>query len=157
MMIRIEIPGHKELQLDHLVLDYNGTLACDGHLITGVEESLNALADNLQIHIVTADTFGKAASRLEGIPCKLSILPAGSQDAAKLEYVKGLGTEFTACIGNGRNDRFMLKEAALGIAVVLEEGAAVEALLSADVVCTSIVSALELLTNPLRLTATLRS
>lgn len=156
-MIRIEIPGHKELQLDHLVLDYNGTLACDGHLITGVKESLNALADNLQIHIVTADTFGKAASRLEGVPCKLSILPAGNQDTAKLEYIKGLSGELTVCIGNGRNDRFMLKEAALGIAVVLEEGAAVEALLSADVVCTSIVSALELLTNPLRLTATLRS
>lgn len=156
-MIKIAIPGHRELHLDHLVLDYNGTLACDGQLIPGVKESLNALADKLQIHIVTADTFGKAKSRLEGVSCKLSILPAGSQDTAKLEYVKGLGAELTACIGNGRNDRLMLKEAALGIAVVLEEGAAVEALASADVVCTRIVSALELFTNPLRLTATLRS
>jgi soluble P-type ATPase len=51
----------------------------------------------------------------------------------------------------------MLKEAALGIAVVQEEGAFAETLMSADVVCTNIVSALGLLTNPLRLIATLRS
>jgi soluble P-type ATPase len=51
----------------------------------------------------------------------------------------------------------MLKEAALGIAVILEEGAAAQTLVSANVVCASIVSALDLLRNPLRLTATLRS
>ena len=51
----------------------------------------------------------------------------------------------------------MLKEAAMGIAVVLKEGTAVSTLISADVVCTSIVDALELLMNPMRLTATLRS
>jgi soluble P-type ATPase len=75
----------------------------------------------------------------------------------KLLYVKDLGFDRTVCIGNGRNDRMMLKEAALGIAVILNEGACVVTLLSADVVCTSIVSALELLIYPLRLTATLRS
>lgn len=31
-MIDIEIPGFAHLQLDHLVLDYNGTLARDGIL-----------------------------------------------------------------------------------------------------------------------------
>jgi soluble P-type ATPase len=51
----------------------------------------------------------------------------------------------------------MLKEAALGIAVLHEEGAASETLLAADVACRSILSALELLTNPLWLKATLRS
>jgi hypothetical protein len=29
-MIEIDIPGYKKLQLKNLVLDYNGTLACDG-------------------------------------------------------------------------------------------------------------------------------
>jgi soluble P-type ATPase len=51
----------------------------------------------------------------------------------------------------------MLEEAALGIAVVLGEGAASRAIDSADVVCTSITSALDLLTNPRRLIASLRS
>ena len=156
-MIEIEIPGYKTLRLKHLVLDHNGTLACDGILINGVKECLEKLADDLQIHILTADTFGKARSQLEGVSCSLSILPTGNQDLGKLDYVKGLGCEHTVCIGNGRNDRLMLKEAVLGIAVVLQEGVSVATLTSADVVCTSIVSALELLRHPLRLTATLRS
>ena len=156
-MIEIKIPGYKTLQLRHIVLDHNGTLAVDGILLSGVKEQLKTLAADLDIHVLTADTFGIAQTQLEGVPCKLSILPQDDQDIGKLEYIKMLGSEHTVCIGNGRNDRLMLKDAALGIAVILEEGTAVETLTSADVVCKDIVSALELLTNPLRLTATLRS
>ena len=156
-MIEIEIPGYKTIQLEHLVLDYNGTLSCDGEMLPGVKTCLNELSKELKIHILTADTFGKAESRLKGIPCEVSILPIENQDLGKLEYVKRLGVLRTVCMGNGRNDRLMLREAILGVVVILEEGAAVETLTAADVLCTSIVSALELLQNPLRLTATLRS
>jgi soluble P-type ATPase len=157
MMIEVAISGYRTLQLEHLVLDYNGTLAVDGEPVPGVTDALKALGERLAVHVVTADTFGKVRSRLKGVPCKLSILPIENQDMGKLEYVKALGAERTVCMGNGRNDRLMLKEAALGVAVILEEGVAVETLIAADVACTSILSALELLTNPLRLTATLRS
>jgi soluble P-type ATPase len=60
-------------------------------------------------------------------------------------------------MGNGRNDRLMLKASALGIVVLQGEGAAFETIASADVLCTDILSALSLLSNPLRLIATLRS
>jgi soluble P-type ATPase len=156
-MIEIDIPGYKKLRLKYIVLDYNGTLGCDGEIIDGVAARLESLAKKLEIHVVTADTFGIARSKLQGLPCELSILPEKNQDIAKRDYVKRLGSGSTACIGNGRNDRLMLKEAALGIAVILEEGAAVKAVEEADVICTSIISALELLSNPLRLVATLRS
>ena len=156
-MKEYKIPGYKPLTLKHLVLDYNGTLAVDGQLEDGVRECLEALSQDFQIHVITADTFGKVASGMEGIPCKVSILPAENQDTGKLEYTRQLGADHTVCIGNGRNDGLMLKAAALGMAVILGEGAAVSTVLSADVVCTSIVAALELLLNPLRLTATLRS
>ena len=156
-MIKIDIPGYRTIELEHLVLDHNGTLARDGILIKGVRKCLGILSAELMIHVLTADTFGKASSQLEGIPCTLSILPEETQDIGKLEYVKKLGLKKSVCIGNGRNDKLMLKESALGIAVVLDEGGAVETLISADIVCTSIISALELLTHPLRLTATLRS
>lgn len=155
--MEIDIPGYRRFQIKHLVLDYNGTLAFDGYIMEGVKESMEAISDRIQIHVLTADTFGKARSRMEGFPCSVSILPAKNQDLGKLSYVKHLGPEQTACIGNGRNDRLMLKEAALGIAVILGEGAAVESLLAADIVSTDIVAALELFAHPLRLTATLRS
>jgi soluble P-type ATPase len=156
-MIEVAIPGYRKQEIEHLVLDYNGTLACDGELIDGVREGLQILADRLKVHVLTADTFGRARSRLEGIPCELSVLPVKNQEIGKLTYVRRLGPANAVCIGNGRNDQLMLKESALGICVILAEGAAVETLLAADVVCTSIVSALALLTHPLRLTATLRS
>lgn len=156
-MIQVTVPGYGDLTLAHLVLDFNGTLACDGRLIPGVRQGLQVLAERLQIHVLTADTFGGAAAALNGIPCAVSILPDDGQGTGKLAYVEALGPGATASVGNGRNDRLMLKASALGIAVVQDEGAALEALLAADIVCPGIVSALDLLANPNRLVATLRA
>ena len=156
-MIEIKIPGNKILQLEHLVLDYNGTIAFDGALIDGVKACLAELSQMLTIHVITADTFGSVKKALEDIDCKLAIIPLDHQDVAKLEYVENLGCEQTVSMGNGVNDRLMIKASALGVAVIQGEGAAFETLASADVVCTDILSALSLLSNPLRLIATLRS
>ena len=156
-MIEIDIPGYDRLHIAHLVVDYNGTIAMDGGLIKGVVERFTVLAQQLTVHVVTADTFGSAALQLTGLPVSLRLLPPGSQDMAKLHYAEKLGAERTACVGNGRNDVLMLKKAALGIAVVQAEGAASAALQAADVVATDIATALDLLIHPLRLIATLRS
>jgi hypothetical protein len=32
-LVEVAVPGTKPLLLEHLVLDFNGTLACDGELI----------------------------------------------------------------------------------------------------------------------------
>jgi soluble P-type ATPase len=156
-MIKLEIPGWETLRLEHLVLDYNGTLACDGDLLIGVRSRLEDLVKQLQIHVLTADTFGKAHAALNGIQCHLCVLPPRHQDAAKLSYVQKIGSENTACIGNGRNDRLMLKAAALGVLIVGNEGAATDTLMASDVVTPNIAAALDLLLHPLRLVATLRS
>jgi soluble P-type ATPase len=155
-MIEIDIPGNKILQLEHLVLDYNGTIAFDGALIDGVKKCLTELSQELTIHVITADTFGSVKKALKDIDCKLAVIPLEHQDVAKLEFVEKIGCEKTVSMGNGLNDRLMLKSSALGIAIVSGEGAAFETLASADVVCTDILSALSLLIQPLRLMATLR-
>jgi len=156
-MIEVTVPGYKRLKLDHLVLDYNGTLAVDGILADGVRQMLTCLAPKLEIHVVTADTFGKVAEGMAGIPCTVSVLPPGDQAQGKLDYIRQLGCERVVAGGNGRNDRLMLESAALGFAVILPEGTAVETLVAADVVFTDIAHALAFLDNPLRMTATLRS
>ncbi|OPZ75389.1 MAG: hypothetical protein BWY80_00176 [Firmicutes bacterium ADurb.Bin456] len=53
-MITLALPGNKPVYFKHLVLDYNGTPACDGSLIAGVEKKLNQLAELLDVHILTA-------------------------------------------------------------------------------------------------------
>jgi len=156
-MIAIDIPGFGPLEIEHLVLDYNGTLALDGELLPGVAGALMELSRLVGIHVLTADTFGRAASKLEGIPCVLHVLPPDAQDKAKARYVSDLGAGVAASVGNGRNDALMLSESRLGIAVVGGEGASSQAILAADVVVGEIAAAFGLLLNPLRLTATLRT
>jgi soluble P-type ATPase len=156
-MLETIIPGHKTLLLSYLVLDYNGTIACDGRLIPGVRQRLEELSKSVSIHILTADTFGSVQKEMTGIPCEVVVIGKENQTQAKADFVRQLGSEKTVSVGNGRNDALMLKETVLGIAVIQEEGAAVETLLAADVVTQSILDALDLLLHPLRLTATLRS
>ena len=155
-MLLIEIPGAPPLTLEHLVLDYNGTIALDGKLLPGVAERLVALQDQLILHVLTADTFGTVAQELKGVPCRLAVIPPGNQAEAKLAYVQQLGPEKCVCIGNGRNDQLMLAAAALGVAVIGGEGAAGSTLQAATVVTCEITAALDLLLQPQRLAATLR-
>jgi len=156
-MFEIKIPGHGILNLSHLILDYNGTIACDGYLLQGVKERLADLSTSLDVHVLTADTFGSVKKALSDISCHVKIIPIEDQAQAKLDYVQLLGLENCVCMGNGRNDRLMLKNAALGVAVVQAEGGAADAILAADIVVGNILDALDLLRHPLRLTATLRS
>lgn len=155
-MIEINIPDFGQLRLEHLVLDYNGTLALDGNLLDGVNQLLDRLNDHLHIHILTADTFGSVRQQFAGSPCTIHVLSAGNEEKGKADYIRRLGVQATVCIGNGRNDRLMLEEAALGIGVIQQEGGSLQALLHADIIIADILDALNLLLVPQRLIATLR-
>ncbi|THB79583.1 MAG: ATPase P [Desulfobulbaceae bacterium] len=155
-MLEITVPGYKTLLLEHLVLDYNGTIGCDGFLMEGLSEQFEALSPLLSIHVITADTHGFAASQLADLPCQLTILPEGQQDQAKRSFVQTLGTQKVVAIGNGRNDRLMLETAEIGIAVIAPEAVSTESLATADIVTLDIFTAMELLSKPARLIATLR-
>lgn len=156
-MITIDIPGGRSLRLAHLVLDYNGTMACDGVLIDGVHNRLDVLSRHLKIHVITADTFGTVKEQLIDAPCEVIILEPQQQDVGKLRYVENLGANESVCIGNGQNDWRMLDAAGLGIVTLQQEGMAYAAWQAADVVVLSINDALDLLLKPKRLIATLRS
>jgi P-type E1-E2 ATPase len=153
MTLRVDVPGHEPLSLEHLVLDVNGTLANRGELIEGVAERLAAVTGILQVHLLSADTFGT----LQAIAARLGAreTPIATGDD-KLRFVHELGAARCAAVGNGANDTAMLKAAALGIAVVGPEGAAGSALAAANVACTSILDALDLLLDERALVATLR-
>ncbi len=156
-MLEITIPSRGVLHLSHLVLDYNGTLALDGALIEGVGERIRELGKHLDVHVITADTYGDVEGRLAELPVTLSTLTDHLQDEAKQRYVRTLSARECVTIGNGRNDALMLAEAVLGIGVIQGEGLSRHALDSSDVVCPDINSALDLLLQPKRLIATLRN
>lgn len=155
-MLKIDIPGFGLVQLEHLVSDFTGTLSVDGRLLSGVRSQLNEIAKFLKVHILTADTFGKVKTELEGVNCEIHILTGEDHDVQKEEYVKKLGAENVVAFGNGNNDRRMLKAACIGIAVSQGEGCATDAIMAADIHVPSANFGLDLLLHPKRCKATLR-
>ena len=155
-MIGLTIPGRGSYALKHLVLDLNGTIALGGEIIQGVDEKLQVLSGLLSISIVTADTHGSAQRLEESLRLTIHKIDTDKEQVQKLKIVQQLGAENTVSIGNGANDVLMLKESALGICVLGQEGASVEAIMNSDLVVPDINAALELLINTDRLIATLR-
>ena len=159
-MIELNIPSRGNLRLAHVVLDVNGTIAKDGRLLDKVAKPLAGLRDRLTIHLLTADTYGKQ----DNIDLMLGMratrirasAEAGDEADQKAAYVRQLGAESVVAIGQGVNDAEMLAVAAIGVAVLGDEGLAVVTLLKADIVAANIFDALNLLEYPTRLVATLR-
>ncbi len=155
-MFKLAIPGFGILRLEHLVSDFTGTLSVDGKLIPGVKRRLNKISRLVKVHILTADTFGRAKAELQGVACEMHILTGKNHDKQKESYVNRLGAERVISFGNGNNDRKMLKAARVGVAVCLGEGCATDSIKSADIFATSITDGLDLILNPKRMKATLR-
>jgi soluble P-type ATPase len=155
-MLEIDIPGFGPVRLEHLVSDFTGTLSVDGMLLPEVEVRLNKLSEIMKIHILTADTFGKAKDELKNVKCDMHILSGENHDVQKKAFVEKLGAVSVVALGNGKNDRKMLKAAKVGIAVTEGEGCAVDAILAADIHVRSALDGLDLLLNAKRCKATLR-
>ena len=153
----IDIPGRETVEIQHVIFDYNGTIAIDGKLITDVKDKINQLADRVQFHVITADTYGTVAAELDGVNCTLVNLSSSAQFKRKTEYLSHLGADHTLSVGNGYNDKALLKQSRLGIALIQAEGVCTETLLNSDIVCLSIMDVFAYLETPNRLKATLRS
>lgn len=155
-MFTITIPGREELNLQYLVLDFNGTIALDGKLQQGVLQRLELLSQQLAIFILTADTFGTAAAQCCNLPVTLHLLQSSDHTQEKGAFVAHLGGAHVVSFGNGQNDLEMLRQSALRIGVLGEEGCAAGMFQIADLIVPGINQGLELLLYPQRLVATLR-
>ena len=74
-----------------------------------------------------------------------------------MTYGEVHGAQRVVALANGRNDRLMLAEAALGIGIVGDEGLAAETLFASDIVVRHVADAFDLLLEPRRLIASLRT
>lgn len=156
MAIKLTVQGRAPLVLNRVLMDFNGTLAKDGQLVTGVASRLHALSRELSLHVLTGDLHGSARQALSAISCTVDIVSPENQAIAKAQVLDQFGTAGSVVIGNGLNDVMILRNATLSIAVDNGEGLAVEAMMAADIVCHGIVPTLDLLLNPSRLVGTLR-
>ena len=156
MSKRIDIAGWGNIDIENIVIDLNGTIATDGRIPPDVKEKIKSLTKIAKIYILTADTQETANEEASGMSVELIKIPEESSKMKKFEFLKTLNLELTVVIGNGSNDQLTLKEAALGIAVLGDEGVSVSAIKNADIVVKSTHDALDLLLKPKRLIATLK-
>lgn len=155
-MLRVEIPGWKDLEFENLALDMNGTMAIDGIIPTNVRKRISELAKTLSIYLLSADTHGTLEEQTTGLPAQVVRIRPKQEAEQKRDFTLKLRSDKTVAIGNGANDVLMLKEASLSILVLGSEGAVASAIQEADIIVPSAQDALDLLLKPSRLRASLR-
>ena len=156
-MIEILVPGLKPFEITQVVVDYNGTIAVDGKIPMELKAKLAKLSKLVPITVLTADTHGTAKAECEPLGLAVRTFPQESAAACKKEIVKELGPDNVACLGNGFNDIPMFKIARLSIGVLDVEGMCGALLPHATILCRSSAEAIDLLLNPKRIIADLRT
>ena len=154
-MITIQRPGKDPLEIEFILIDFEGTLACDRRIHPKAKDKINLLSKRTKIFILSKGEKEVIEESLKKVKAEVIYPPEGEASQRKLELLNRLGRERTVAIGNGVDDAPMIEEAVLGICVMSKEGAAGEALRKADVVVTNILDALDFLLKPLRQRATL--
>jgi len=154
-MITIQRPGQELLEIDFILIDFEGTLASDRRVHPKVKERINLLSKRTKIHILAKGEKERVEEGLKKVKAEIVYLMEGKPSQQKLDLLRQLGAARTVAIGNGMDDVLMIGEAGFGICVLGKEGACSESMKKADVVFMNILDALDFLLKPLRQKATL--
>jgi P-type E1-E2 ATPase len=155
-MITVPIPGWGELSVEYLMLDFNGTAAVDGKLKKDVRDAIEKISRYIKVFIITADSYDSVDAELAAINVTFIKVNKNASGEEKAKVVRELGPEKVVAIGNGSNDAAMLKEAALGIAVIGDEGCSSAVMKESVILVTDTVKACGLVMHPERILATIR-
>lgn len=157
-MIMVNIPGYKSIKIENVVFDFNGTIAEDGILLNEVKEKIKELKNKeINIFIVTSDTYGTVIEQCNNLPVKVQVFNKENASQDKKKIVEKLGRDITAAIGNGRNDVEMFKNSIMSVAVIGREGCFAKAAFEADIIVNNPIDAIDLLIKHSRIKATLRT
>ena len=154
-MISIERPGQNNLEIEFILIDFEGTLASDRRVHPKAKDKINLLSKRTQIYILTKEQKEHVEEILKKVKAEIIYLMEGKSSQQKLDLLRQLGAARTVAIGNGVDDAPMIEEAGLGICIMGKEGTFSEAMKKADVVFMNILDALDFLLKPLRQKATL--
>jgi soluble P-type ATPase len=171
-MISIERPAQSNIEIEFVLIDFEGTLASDRQVHPKAKDKINLLSKRTKIYILVnppTPPFNKGGKggilakekrevveeKLRKVKAEIAYLEKGDASQRKLDLLRNLGAMRCVAIGNGVDDAPMIQEAGFGICILGKEGASSEALKNADVVFVDILDALDFLLKPLRQKATL--
>jgi soluble P-type ATPase len=149
-MIILQRPGRTHLEIEFILLNFEGTLATDRRIHPKAKDKLNLLSKRTNIYILTKGEQEAIQEILKKVKAEVVYFEEGEVSQGKLDLLRQLGATKTVAIGNGVDDVPMIEEAGLGICIIDVEGASGEAIKKADVVFTNILDALDFLLKPMR-------
>jgi soluble P-type ATPase len=156
-MITILRPGQEPLEIESILIDFEGTLASDRRVHPKTKDKINLLSKRTKIYILTTTSKESLLEVLKKVKAEIIVLMEGRTSQGKLDLLHQLDPRRAVAIGNGSDDAQMIEEAGLGICILGKEGTAVETLKKAYLVFPTILDALDFLLKPLRQKATLGS
>ena len=154
-MIHIERPGQEPLEIDVILIDFEGTLASDRRVHPKAKDKINLLSKRVRAYILAKEEKERVMEVLKWVKAEIIFLKEEETSLEKLNLLRQLGAGRAAAIGNGADDALMVDEAGLGICVIGREGMAGETMQKADLVFPDIVDALDFFLKPLRQKSTL--
>jgi soluble P-type ATPase len=154
-MISIQRSGLPTIEIDFILLDFEGTVASDRRVHPKVKDKINLLSKRAKIYILARGEKEAVEDMLRNVKAETVYFKEGRVSQEKLDFIRRLGTERTIAVGNGADDALMIAEAGIGICVISKEGTSTEMLRHAKVVFSNILDALDFMLKPLRQTTTL--
>jgi soluble P-type ATPase len=154
-MLYIERPGQNNVEIEFILVDFEGALASDRRVHPKAKDKINILSKRTKIYILAKEKNEVVEARLRKVKAEITYLTEGQASQKKLDLLRNLGAMRCVAIGNGTDDAQMIQEAGFGMCILGKEGASSEALKNADVVFVDILDALDFLLKPLRQKATL--
>jgi soluble P-type ATPase len=154
-MITIQRPGQNNLEIDSILLDFEGTLVSDRRVHPKTKDKINLLSKRTKIYILTKGEKEGVEEALKKVKAEIVYLEEGKSSQQKLDLLRQLGVSRTVAIGNGVDDAPMMEEAGFSLCVIGKVGTFSETMKKADVVFMNILDALDFLLKPLRQKATL--
>ena len=154
-MILLQRPGQDPLEIEFIMLNFEGTLATDGRVHPKAKDKINLLSKRARIFIFTTGEKESVSAVLRNVKAEVVYLREGEASRGKLDLLQQLGPRRAVAIGSGMSDIEMIQNSGLGIGVMSREGTLSEVIGKADLVFMTVVDALDFLLKPLRQRATL--
>lgn len=154
-MITIHRPGQGDLEIEFILIDFEGTLASDRRVHPKAKDKINLLSKRTKIYILTKEEKERVEETLKKVKAEIIYLNEGESLQKKLDLLRRVGAARTVAVGNGVDDAPVLEESGLGLCILGKEGSSSEAMKKSDLVFMNILDALDFLLKPLRQNATL--
>ena len=154
-MILLQRPGQDPLEIEFIMLNFEGTLATAQRVHPKAKDKINLLSKRARIFIFTTGEKESVSAVLRNVKAEVVYLREGEASRGKLDLLQQLGPRRAVAIGSGMSDIEMIQNSGLGIGVMSREGTLSEVIVRADLVFMTVVDALDFLLKPLRQRATL--